>query len=263
MAIIEKTAPNGQVIEFDTNEFNEEEIQQYLELPKFKKEIPQANQQQEDTRTRNIVTDIGLSALDGVRDGVQASIGLVEQFGDTLGEKTGFYGIGFGNGEKGFQFSDLKPNIISYKEAQDKGLIDDKLTLPDFDKDPETIAGGITKGVTQFLTGWFTGGRLLKGVKAVSGSGQLAKNVAKGSIADFQAFDQDSGRLADMVNEFAPELENPIIDYLESDQNDTWYEARFKNALEGAGIGGALEGVFRGLRWYKNKKAQSNGQAYS
>ena len=263
MAIIEKTAPNGQVIEFDTNEFSEEEIQQYLELPKFKQEIPQANQQQEDTRTRNIVTDIGLSALDGVRDGVQASIGLVEQFGDTLGEKTGFYGIGFGNGEEGFQLSDLKPNIISYKDAQDKGLIDDKLTLPDFDKDPETIAGGITKGVSQFLTGWFTGGRLLKGVKAVSGTGQLAKSVAKGSIADFQAFDQDSGRLADMVNEFAPELENPIIDYLESDQNDTWYEARFKNALEGAGLGGALEGVFRGFRWYKNKKAQSNGQTYS
>ena len=83
MAIIEKTAPNGQVIEFDTNEFSEEEIEQYLNLPKFKKEIPQANQQ-EDTRTRGLVTDIGLSALDGVRDGVQATIGLVEQFGDTL-----------------------------------------------------------------------------------------------------------------------------------------------------------------------------------
>jgi hypothetical protein len=263
MAIIEKTAPNGQIIEFDTNEFSEEQIQQYLALPKFQEELPQANQQQEDTKTRNIVTDIGLSAVDGVRDGVQASVGLVEQFGDTLGEKTGFYGIGFGNGEEGFQLSDLKPNIISYKEAQDKGLIDDKLTLPDFDKDPETIAGGITKGVTQFLTGWFTGGRALKGVKAVTGTGQLAKNVAKGAVADFQAFDQDSGRLADMVNEFAPELENPIIDYLESDQDDTWYEARFKNALEGAGVGGALEGVFRGFRWYKNKKAQSNGQTYS
>ena len=195
MAIIEKIAPNGQVVEFDTDEFNEDEIKQYLELPKFKKEIPQANQI-EPTDKRNPIVDIGLSALDGVRDGVQASIGLVEQFGDTLGEKTGFYGIGFGNGEKGFQFSDLKPNLISYKEAQDKGLIDDKLTLPDFDRDPETVAGGITKGVTQFLTGWFTGGRVLKGVKAVTGSGQLAKNVAKGAIADFQAFDQDSGRLA-------------------------------------------------------------------
>lgn len=262
MAIIKKTAPNGQIVEFDTNEFNEEEIQQYLELPRFKEEVPQTNQQEE-PRTRNLVTDIGLSAVDGVRDGVQASIGLVEQFGDTLGEKTGFYGVGFGNGDGKFQFSDLKPNLISYKEAQDKGLIDDKLTLPDFDKDPETVAGGITKGVTQFLTGWFSGGRLLKGAKAVTGTGQLAKSVARGSIADFQAFDQDSGRLADMVNDFAPELENPIIDYLESDENDTWYEARFKNALEGAFLGGALEGTFRAFRWYKNKKAQANGKSFN
>ncbi len=259
MAIIEKTAPNGQVIEFDTNEFNEEEIQQYLQLPKFNQELPQTNQQPEETDKRNMAVDIGLSALDGVRDGVQASIGLVEQFGDTLGEKTGFYGVGFGNGDGKFQFSDLKPNLLSFKEAQEKGIIDDKLTLPDFDKDPDTIAGGITKGVTQFLTGWFTGGRLLKGAKAVTGTGQLAKNVAKGSIADFQAFDQDSGRLADIINDFAPELENPIIDYLESDQNDTWYEARFKNALEGAFVGGALEGVFRSFRWYKNKKAEATG----
>ena len=262
MAIIKKTAPNGQIVEFDTDEFNDEEIQQYLELPKFKQEIPQSNQQEE-PRTRNLVTDIGLSALDGVRDGVQSTIGLVEQFGDTLGEKTNFYGIGFGNGDGKFQFSDLKPEILSYKDAQDRGLIDDKLTLPDFDKDPETIAGGITKGVTQFLTGWFSGGRLLKGAKAVTGTGQLAKSVARGSIADFQAFDQDSGRLADMVNDFAPELENPIIDYLESDENDTWYEARFKNALEGAFLGGALEGTFRAFRWYKNKKAQASGKSFN
>ena len=88
MAILEKTAPNGQIIEFDTNEFSEQEMEQYLNLPKFKKELPQVNQQQEETRSRNIVTDIGLSAIDGVRDGVQASIGLVEQIGDTLGETT-------------------------------------------------------------------------------------------------------------------------------------------------------------------------------
>ena len=262
MAILEKTAPNGQVIEFDTNEFSEQEMEQYLNLPKFKNEIPQGNQQEDTTDKRNIVTDIGLSAIDGVRDGVQASIGLVEQLGDTLGEKTGFYGVGFGNGDGEFQFSDLKPDLLSYKEAQDKGIIDDKLTLPDFDKDPDTIAGGITKGVTQFLTGWFTGGKLLKGVKAVTGTGQLAKSVAKGSIADFQAFDQDTGRLTDMITEYAPELDNPITDYLESDKDDTWYEARFKNALEGAFLGGAIEGTFRGFRWYKNKKAQSKGMPH-
>mgnify|MGYP001421591474 CR=1 FL=1 len=54
------------------------------------------------------------------------------------------------------------------------------------------------------------------------------------------------------------ELENPIIDYLESDQNDTWYEARFKNALEGAGIGGTLETTFRTFRYIKNTNKNRN-----
>ncbi|WOZ55770.1 internal virion protein D [Pelagibacter phage HTVC041P] len=216
-----------------------------------------------DPNKRGLITDIGLSAIDGVRDGVQATIGLVEDLGDTLGEKTGFYGIDFGNDEEGFQLSDLKPNLVSYKEAQEKGYIDDKLTLPDFERDPDTVAGGITKGVTQFLTGWFSGGKLLKGVKATTQTGKLAKSVAKGSIADFQAFDQDSGRLVDMINEYAPQLENPLFDYLSSDENDTWYEARFKNALEGAGLGGAIEGVFRGIRWYKAKKQLSEGKPLS
>ena len=61
MAILEKTAPNGQIIEFDTNEFSDQEMEQYLNLPKFKKELPQVNQEQEETSSRNMVTDIGLS----------------------------------------------------------------------------------------------------------------------------------------------------------------------------------------------------------
>ena len=216
-----------------------------------------------DPNKRGLIKDIGFSALDGVRDGVQSTIGLVEQLGDTLGEKTDFYGIGFGDDDDKFELSDLKPNLISYKEAQDKGLIDDKLTLPDFERDPDTVAGNITKGVSQFLTGWFTGGRVLKGVKVTTGAGALAKSVAKGSIADFQAFDENTGRLVDIINEHAPSLENPLFDYLASDEDDTWYEARFKNALEGAGLGGVLEGTFRTFRWYKAKKAEANGKPFN
>ena len=87
MAILEKTAPNGQIIEFDTNEFSDQEMEQYLNLPKFKKELPQVNQEQEETSSRNMVTDIGLSAIDGVRDGVQASIGSVSYTHLTLPTK--------------------------------------------------------------------------------------------------------------------------------------------------------------------------------
>ena len=65
-----------------------------------------------------------------------------------------------------------------------------------------------------------------------------------------------------MLTDVAPQLENPLTDYLESDEDDTWYEARFKNALEGAGLGGAIEGTFRAFRWYKNKKQLANGLHY-
>ena len=76
--------------------------------------------------------------------------------------------------------------------------------------------------------------------------------MAQGAIADFTAFDEETGRLADMVNEHAPFLQNPLFEYLCSDPDDTFYEARFKNALEGAGIGGSVEAIFRTFRYIKN-----------
>ena len=135
---------------------------------------------------RGLLKDISLGAVDGIRDGVQATIGLVEGIGDTLGDKTNIGGFVFGKeAENGFM------EYVSYDEFKERGLKDplfgkagekDAIQLPDFEKDPDTIAGNITKGVSQFLTGWFTGGKLLKGLKATTGTGQLAKSVAKGSM---------------------------------------------------------------------------------
>ena len=214
-----------------------------------------------DPDRRGVVADIGLSAVDGVRDGLQATIGLVDDLGDTLGEKLNIGKIQFG--------SDAENGFLGYKEYDkltEKELQERKgdfIELPDFERDPDTIAGEVTKGVAQFLTGWFTGGRVLKGVKAVTGAGKVAKATGKGAIADFQAFDENTGRLVDIVNEHAPSLSNPVFDYLASDPDDAWYEARFKNALEGAGLGASLEGTFKAFRWYKNKKSQSSGQKYN
>ena len=51
------------------------------------------------------------------------------------------------------------------------------------------MAGGFTRGVSQFLTGWFTGGKLLKGGSslvstnvAVKGANLIAKNPVKTSL---------------------------------------------------------------------------------
>lgn len=271
MAIIEKTAPNGTVIEFDTEKFSEEDINNYLKLPEYS---PQTNETQQTNveepkstpnNDRGYIKDIAYGAVDGVRDGVQATIGLVEQLGDTLGEKTNIGGFAFGK-----DATNGLVEYVSYEDFKKRQLKDplfgqagvkDAVQLPDFENDPQTLVGGISKGLTQFITGWVTGGKLLKGVKATTTAGQVATTLGKGAIADFQAFDEDSGRLVDMITDKAPYLANPLFDYLSSNPNDTFYEARFKNALEGLVVGGAIETTYRLFRWYKNTKAKSQGES--
>ena len=262
MATIQRQAPNGKIIEFDDT-WSEEEISKYLQLPEYQ------------PKNRSLMGDIGISAVDGVRDAAQSTIGLIEGIGDTLGEKTNIGGFVFGkdaeNGIMGYE------NYETWKAKGREDLlfgkagVKDAIELPDFEGDPQTIAGGLTKGVSQFLTGWFTGGKVLKGVKFATGgykgvspflragtTGQVTKTMAQCGIADFTAFDEETGRLADMVNEHAPFLQNPLFDYLSSDPDDTFYEARFKNALEGAGIGASVEAIVRTFRYIKNINKSRN-----
>ena len=277
MATIQKTLPNGQIANFDET-WTEEEINEYMQLPKHQ---PIKNQDKiNNNKERGWFADVGMSAVDGVRDGVQSTIGLLEGLGDTLGEKTNIGGFVFGedaeNGVMGYE---------NYEQWKAKGREDllfgkagvkDAIELPDFKDDPQTMAGGVVKGVSQFLTGWFTGGKVLKGVKYASGgykgispflragtTGQVTKTMTQGAIADFTAFDEETGRLVDMVNEYAPSLQNPIFEYLASDPDDTFWEARFKNALEGAGIGGTLETTFRTFRYIKNTNKNRNKEKFN
>ena len=150
-------------------------------------------------------------------------------------------------------------NLLNKKKQRETKISE----LPDFEDDPQTIAGELTKGVTQFLTGWFTGGRLLKGVKYVSKLGSLGQNVARGAVADFQAFDEQTGRLADVINDKAPALSNPLFDYLGSNPDDSFFEARFKNALEGSLLGAGVDTTFRAFRYWKNKRAEIDKKPFN
>ena len=268
MTTIRKQAPNGEYLDFPEGT-SEDVMNKYMAQPKF-----HAVQ-----RKRGVIKDVAIGVADGVRDGVQSTIGLVEGLGDTLGEATNIGGFVFGkdaeNGLMGYEnFAEFKAN-----KREDilfgKAGVKDAVQLPDFQGDAQTWQGGLTKGVSQFLTGWFTGGRLIKGVGVATGTtkaispffqasktGQFAKMTGKGAIADFTAFDEETGRLADMITEHAPFLENPIFDYLSSEGKDEgFYEARMKNALEGGLIGGGVEATIRTFRYIKNLRKSQEGKA--
>jgi hypothetical protein len=268
---IEKLAPNGTVIEFPDGT-PDEDIQKYLSLPEY-----QAKEQQEDNSERSLLSDIPTQVVGGVRDAVQSTIGFVEGLGDTLGEKTNIGGLVFGekadNGIVGYKSYDELVRDGDSNPLFGKFGTKDAIQLPEIDQ-ADTVVGGLTRGVTQFATGWITGGKLLRGASnqfSTSTAIKLAKGVkanpikaslGKGVVADTIAFDEETGRFADIINEYAPALANPLTDYLASDPDDTFWEGRFKNTLEGLALGGITEGLFRTARYIKNKKQQINNEKF-
>jgi hypothetical protein len=268
---IEKLAPNGTVIEFPDGT-PDEDIQKYLSLPEY-----QAKEQQEDNSERSLLSDIPTQVVGGVRDAVQSTIGFVEGLGDTLGEKTNIGGLVFGekadNGIVGYKSYDELVRDGDSNPLFGKFGTKDAIQLPEIDQ-ADTVVGGLTRGVTQFATGWITGGKLLRGASnqfSTSTAIKLAKGVkanpikaslGKGVVADTIAFDEETGRFSDIINEYAPALANPLTDYLASDPDDTFWEGRFKNTLEGLALGGITEGLFRTARYIKNKKQQINNEKF-
>ena len=127
----------------------------------------------------------------------------------------------------------LDPVTYDIYEAREDGVI-------------TGVAGELTTGVSQFLTGWVA----LGGIKSVG----IAGGLAKGAAVDFTVFDEHEARLSDLAVDMG--LENELTLYLASDKDDSVFEGKLKNAIEGAGIGVAVEGV---VKLVKAVKAAKNG----
>lgn len=110
----------------------------------------------------------------------------------------------------------------------------------------ETQAGKIIEGISQFATGFLvSGGVVGAAAKAVGAASFLAKapivsGLIKGSVTDFSFMDANQERLSNLIQDI-PALQNPISAYLASDKDEGELEGRLKNALEGAGIGAAID----------------------
>ena len=201
---------------------------------------------------RGWATDIPLQVIGGIRDAAQSTIGLVEDISES-GDDDAFMGNALvlgdnaNNGIIGIKSrKQLKEDGQGYIGAGKIGE-DDAYELPDVD-DADTKLGAFTRGVSQFMSGWYAT-KPLRLVKATTTSGKIAGSLARGAGADVLAFDENTGRFVDMVNTHFPSLQNPLFDYLSSeDKDETWYEARMKNALEGLMIGGIFEGLGRGIQ---------------
>lgn len=123
----------------------------------------------------------------------------------------------------------------------------------------KTAVGSFIETGTEFLVGFTPGFGWLSRASKLGKLAKLGKvgnyiaksNVAKGAIAgavaDFSVFDEHQTRLSNLI-ESVPELQNPVTEYLASDQDDSLFEGRMKNALEGIAVGGMVDGIINGVK---------------
>src|SRR6185312_2302814 len=115
---------------------------------------------------------------------------------------------------------------------------------------PTSVTGGLVKNVAQFLTGLALTKRTMGAVgvpTSAPGAAGYALSAAQGAAANFAAFDPHQNRLSNLIEKF-PALSNPVTQYLSSQPGDSDAEGRFKNALEGLGLGALTDGFMKGVR---------------
>ena len=128
--------------------------------------------------------------------------------------------------------------------------------LPDIPKPfdvPDTTVNTIVSTIGQFVVPFGAAGKAMGAVKLGTNvaasfpkAAKIARPMIQGAIDDFSAFDGHEARLSNLI-ESVPALQNPVSEYLAASEDDSELEGRFKNAVEGLGVGAAADGLFKCL----------------
>jgi hypothetical protein len=176
------------------------------------------------------VVEAPLQVVGGAIDATNETVEAFFSLGQWLREKAPYLAVGEAEGSHGLVSFEV-PEIPTTAPAT-------------------TASGHMVRKIAQFLTGFLPANRAMKALKigsTLAGAGTIVRSAAAGAIADFSVFDGQEGRLSNLIQEF-PALQNPVSEYLAADPNDSQTEGRFKNAMEGLGLGAVSEGLGLGLR---------------
>jgi len=225
------------------DEFTEEQINQEIERQeKNSDDTPPENveENKNDKIAPRSAQDVSKQLVGGVLDTTQQVIDIFEKSENLPGQGTFVFGENARNGVVEYLNRDeiIKRNLSL--PITGKIGVDDAIQVPKIDP-PTTIAGAIVRPLTKYITSY-----AIAPVKFIKYG--FAGMIGRGAQADFIAFDEDTGRMVDAITEIFPSLQNPIFDYLSAKKNEeTWYEARLKNVLEGGVLGIALGGILKGV----------------
>ncbi len=183
------------------------------------------------------------AVLGGVQDAVTGVVGLASDIGSYLDENVGSLGY-VRMGQNGFEYTrELPPgeDVMRLDDAFQAGLKNLGIDVPQGDSSAEAIA----RGLIQFGAGM--------AAAPVRGASYLSM-MARGGFAD-ALFDPEAGNLSTLLREYG--LDNAVLEYLDSKVDEdadaaARLEARFKQSLEGAGLGIPIDMVITGFRLAKS-----------
>lgn len=195
----------------------------------------------------------------GVNDALNNAIELARDTGKAVGIPN--HAIQYKNKKGEWDFK-----ILTEKEVEEKGGLDK--VLPEFDE-ASTVGGNMMRALVTFATGFIPAVKGAKALGVTSKIGQVGTGMAAGGVADAIVSDPHQERLATFLNE-VPVLGAIIPDYIADNDptNETEWEGRIKNVIEGAVLGGASEVIvskvtklFQGYKAAKIAKEADGGKA--
>ena len=193
-------------------------------------------------RNNPFVNDIGFEIIGGALHGVTEGLTETLQFATEVGHE--FIGAaGRGVTQRDTQGHEQRGQQI------DQFFEDVDNPFPR----PDSVSGALTSGISQFGAASGPVGWLLK--KAGKKSLQVA--VGSGIAGDMAAFDPKDANISGVLREIGQEypefsgLDNEFTEWLDSTEAEHPFEARLKNALEGAGLGLGVDAVMTAAKRLK------------
>jgi len=127
----------------------------------------------------------------------------------------------------------------------------ENVSLKQIIPETKTAAGGVAESITQFAAAFLPIGQASRAAGVAKAAAKVPKAIkaaAQGAAAEFIGFEERMALTESLVKAVDPELAKKLPAYLKEDAEDSPFETRFVNALEGAGAGLAVDFVLKGVR---------------
>ena len=185
------------------------------------------------------VADPFRQVVGGARDAIQNSLTALDSFAAFMNENVA-------------DFSAFEWRTAETTADGSRGAL--KEVLPEVAA-PTTVAGGITRGISQFVFGFIP---LLKGLKMAAGTKTASSALLKfyqtevaAGLATTLVFDPAEQNLSALIQEY-PSLSNPVTEFLATNPDDSDAVNRLKTGVEGLLVGAGVEGAVAGAAFLKS-----------